>query len=438
MKEIRKHSSLILTVMLSNKIFKTAILGCIIIFYNTAVEAQASDKAKDTSVKIDLLRAPSSPASNLLGMSASDIEKPTDVTAFMASLRNASNNFTAIPTNYAIEFAPFQLLNKTRPLDSKSLVENTENFRRSFVVSLGLKNEDKNDSVAGSKPKTQFGVGVKFAIIRQEIDDKSKQAFLNIWNFQRELNAQVSTLYKNYRNTDSISMSIELRKKVLVQMVREGQLQVSEFELRTRELNELLDRRDAIYKDSLETVEVSLIKKKISEEVKKIKVERKGFNMDFAAGTVVNFLDNRFDNSNVFKIGSWLTGGWNNTEKNSSLLFILRYLYNPKTSLADPDLNLENLHTLDFGGRLIFTAMEKKFLFSGEAIYRSILNDANATSSWKLIVNAEYEIGINQKLTFSFGRNFDGTSYKSGNVIAALNLLFGFGTTSINAKPPAN
>ena len=137
----------------------------------------------------------------------------------------------------------------------------------------------------------------------------------------------------------------------------------------------------------------------------------------------------------ITKTGTWLTGGWTSKKSSLSLLFITRYLYNPKTSFADPNLKLENLHTLDFGGRFIATPMEKKLLLSAEGIYRSILNKAVATSSWRLIFNAEYEIDTNKRLTFSFGRNFDGETYKGGNVISALNLLLGFGKEKVSNKP---
>ena len=51
----------------------------------------------DTTIKVDLLKAPSSPASNLLGIAPSDIEKPTDVSAFMLSLQSATNSFIKLP-----------------------------------------------------------------------------------------------------------------------------------------------------------------------------------------------------------------------------------------------------------------------------------------------------------------------------------------------------
>jgi len=44
-----------------------------------------------------------------------------------------------------------------------------------------------------------------------------------------------------------------------------------------------------------------------------------------------------------------------------------------------------------------------------------------------LVVNAEYDLGTNRKLTFAFGRDFDGTISKGGNLVAMINLIAGFG-----------
>jgi hypothetical protein len=46
-----------------------------------------------------------------------------------------------------------------------------------------------------------------------------------------------------------------------------------------------------------------------------------------------------------------------------------------------------------------------------------------------VVANADYALAANQKLIFSFGRNFDGTITKEGNLVAALTVLFGFGTS---------
>jgi hypothetical protein len=406
----------------------------------------AQKDLSDTSIRIDLLRAPSSPASTLLGMSPSEIEKPTDINAFMFSLRSATNAFTALPSNYAVEIAPFQMFNKTRPLDSKTLVDNKENFRRSFVVSLGIKQVDKNDSISGSAAKTQFAAGIRFAIKRGAIDDVSKQVFENIWNLQQQLNDRYADIQKEIVFRDPVYKMIS--DSIIAVEQRRNQLTDQEFITLMRPLFDLRQNRnqeitDLIRFGKIDTTDIKALfyataidslRKAIAVAAKNLKLERTGFNLDFAAGSVFDFLDSRFNQSSMFRIGSWLTGGWNMPEKNSSALFIVRYLYSPQTALINPELNPDDFHSIDLGGRMVFTALQKKLLLSGEGIYRTILNDAVAKSSWRLMMNAEYEIGVNQKITFSFGRNFDGGTYKGGNVVGAINLLFGMGNQKINSS----
>ena len=88
--------------------------------------------------------------------------------------------------------------------------------------------------------------------------------------------------------------------------------------------------------------------------------------------------------------------------------------------------NIE-LSTFDTGMRLLFNSKNNKFTFGGELIYRSILNAAVTTSSYRYAINSDYEVGKNQIISFVFGRDFNGTINKSGNLLAALNFIIGFG-----------
>jgi hypothetical protein len=62
-----------------------------------------------------------------------------------------------------------------------------------------------------------------------------------------------------------------------------------------------------------------------------------------------------------------------------------------------------------------------------EAIYRSVLQENTIDPNWRLVFSAEYDVGMNQKLSFSFGRNFDRTISRGGNLMTALNFIKGFG-----------
>ncbi|HTD93230.1 MAG TPA: hypothetical protein VK644_05440, partial [Chitinophagaceae bacterium] len=73
--------------------------------------AIAQPTVKDTSITLDILRAPVSPAAALAGIAPSEVEKPTDPTAFMISLQQATNNFSQLPKSYAIDFTPGLIFN---------------------------------------------------------------------------------------------------------------------------------------------------------------------------------------------------------------------------------------------------------------------------------------------------------------------------------------
>ena len=79
------------------------------------------------------------------------------------------------------------------------------------------------------------------------------------------------------------------------------------------------------------------------------------------------------------------------------------------------------------GFRYILGGTQSKFNASLEAVYRSYLSDFEADNSWRLMLNLDYAIVKNQKITFSFGKNYDGTTTKDGNLVAALGTVFGFG-----------
>lgn len=181
------------------------------------------------------------------------------------------------------------------------------------------------------------------------------------------------------------------------------------------------------YLEEKHNIENIQLDNKIRKDIENLKLERYGFFLDISMGTVLDFNNNKFNNSKVTKVGGWVTGGYNWEKHSSTLIFMGRYLYNPDSPLANLALKKENLHTLDMGSRLVLKLLDEKFLMSGECMYRSILNKSDFESSWKYLLNFEYELAKNQRLTFSFGKNFDGEYEKKGNLIVALNLIVGLG-----------
>jgi hypothetical protein len=168
--------------------------------------------------------------------------------------------------------------------------------------------------------------------------------------------------------------------------------------------------------------------KQIQDIASSFQTARVGFTWEFAGGASSEFANKRFDASRLYNAGIWTTVGYTDTTYGAGL-FLARLLHNPDKIFAKDNITnaFANITTFDAGLRYIYLKPQGKFSASVEAIYRSALTANTIDPSWRLVLNAEYAIWANQKLTFSFGRNFDGTVSKDGTLIAALNFLTGFG-----------
>lgn len=396
-------------------------------------------------IKLDLLKAPSSPASALLGFAVSDIEKPTDLSDFMLSVQSASSSYTKLPSSYAVDIAPFYLFrNKGADFSTtgKNGLQSTrfkDYFRQSFVVSLALRNPDS--AFNNFKPSSTYGaLGLKFAIIRPQYNTETKQKLNSIYEKQRTLlmiykigleEKRKSARYeylgiRNIYLLDSIAhlpyLTEEEKKTHAVAMMEDTSSEFGKNELEKSELN-MGFKKDI----QGELAKQSKLEADLQEEAKTFTGHREGLSVDIAGGLSTEFRDKRFDNSKIFNSGVWSTFGYN-WANGSSVLGLARYLYNPDEVFALDNMKNEvtNLSTFDTGLRFIYT--KGKFGGGAEAVYRSILSSGTIKPSWRLVANADYALADNQKIIFSFGRNFDGTLTKNGNLVAALTLLFGFGT----------
>ncbi|WP_293787271.1 hypothetical protein [uncultured Pedobacter sp.] len=407
---------------------------------------QTADQKEIKEVKLDLLKAPSSPASALLGFAVTDIEKPTDVSDFMLSVQSATSSYTKLPSNYAIDIAPFYLF-RNRGADFSTTGKNglqstrfKDYFRQSFVVSLALRNPDS--AFNNFKPTSTYGaLGLKFSIIRPQYNSESKQKLNSIYEKQRALlmiykigleEKRKSARYeylgiRNIYLLDSISrlpyLTVEEKQAHALTMMEDT---TSEYAKNEKEKSVL----NTGFKKDIQTelAKQSKLEADLQAEAKSFTAHREGLSVDIAGGLSTEFRDKRFDNSKIFNSGVWSTFGYNWTN-GSSVLGLARYLYNPDEVFAMDNMKNEvaNLSTFDTGLRFIYT--KGKFGGGAEALYRSILSSGTAKPSWRVVANADYALAENQKIIFSFGRNFDGTITKNGNLVAALTLLFGFGTS---------
>lgn len=376
----------------------------------------------DTTITLDVLKSPVSPAFNMLGISTSAIERPSDLNSFRLSIQNATNNLTAIPNSYAFEIAPFLFGAKKYTL--KDFDSSKHAFLQSFTISAGFTHmgpEGQED--VDSLKTTKVAIGIKFAIIRPGWSENTRKVYL-------ELIKQQEALLNAYELPNMYSDSLQILKDLRVALARDTTLPREEKRERMAKMVADLQRMhnlvDSIQQEGLPGTEAYQRAKAIAAS---FPTERKGVFLDFTTGMVADFPDNRFDNSLVNKAGAWLTGGYENGNKGITSMFIVRYLYHPEVIFADPDgkISADHASTFDAGARFLLSTLNDKFTLSGEALYRSVIGNSMLDPSWRLVLSTEYEVAKNRKVTFSFGRNFDGAISKGGNLVAAINFIAGFG-----------
>lgn len=387
--------------------------------------------AQKESLSLDLLKAPASPASNLLDIAPSEINKPTDVSNLMLNLQDFTSMFKN-NAGYAVDFAPYWLFGKqTKSLDNiikDSLVSDV--VKQTFVLSIAVKNTDStNTKLPVNSVFTSFGF--KFSLFRgKDVSSDIKNKYEDIKNLHRKI------MNGSKKSAEIISPDPDIikKEKVITDLLNQlpvGQTTSPEIERLNRELdetkNKMTDDLDRNKKDD----ENNFVKNSeiIKEKLKDFSIVRTGFLWDFAGGTSLQFKEKQFNNSRIYNAGLWTVLGYA-TKDAGTPLFLLRYMYNPKSDwMATEDFKADgNFSTFDAGVKYEYSPKDSKFTGSLEGLYRSFISGSELKPTWKCVLNLDYAIFPNQHLTLSLGKDFDNNIIKKGNVIAGLSFLSGIGT----------
>jgi hypothetical protein len=388
----------------------------------------------DTSgLTINLLQVPNSAAFSLMDLAPSTIEEPKVPADFVAFVRQATDSFTILPRNYGIEFAPAWIFGRNN-IDFSKFSSNRlgQNIWQSLTFSVGVNHLDDPNLPPGNDRTTQLGFGLKMSLWRGTVEAKHSQ----IDSLYRIMSGVNDSLYQNLEAWfitdpkyklwyDSLT---KLHQKVPISetLIEEAGAQ---WELRT---NALLADSARFRQQILSSFSPQI--NRLRAQVQGMKLNRRGFKLDFAAGMASDFYDQSVTNSQVTRVGAWLTGGWvfnpNKSQLNTSLLGMLRILGNPRQLYRSDTLLLtqDNLF-LDYGGRLILHN-GKRFSLSTEVLGRVTINNDALKPTARYVVNMDYQLTSSIVLSFHLGKNFDGTVTKSGNLITALQLFSSFGKRS--------
>jgi hypothetical protein len=237
-------------------------LLCIVTLNSHVAFAQEKEE-----VKLDLLKAPSSPAANLLGFANSDIDKPTDISSFMLSLQSATSGFSKLPSNYAIDLSPHYLFSKkgsdvtTTGLQSKKF---SDIFHQTFVLSFAVRNPDSTDKDFNPK-STYAGLGFKFSICRGEYDDNTQKALGTISEHQTEILSIMQEATKTYREKNDPAIKALKEKQMAMASAAKDS---NTGQVDPQKLLEIIQSRE--YKDIEESISKLMLVQLSKEEQKVI------------------------------------------------------------------------------------------------------------------------------------------------------------------------
>lgn len=371
--------------------------------------------AQEYETNLDLLAAPASPSLILLDKQPSEIELPSNPTDIMVSLQNASNNYSALPKNYSLEFAPFWIFT-AKNISYSDLTDTTGNFKKTFTQSFLLSIAVSSDEDDASN-KTQLALGIKFSLLRgNKINsefieaNKNRIQILSEINDEASLNENVTAIHSKYKNL-ILADTLDNAGHYAV---------LEEIEINEVKNNMLLEKNDKLRQHERALKKLSATK-----------LKRTGWFLDCAGGFVTDFPGGIFENAMVPKLGAWITFG-NEGKKNFATLVLVRSIYTADETYItrEKKFTRANLFHTDGGLRLILA--KNKFSFSLEGLARittgadDILSENK--SAWKIMFNTNYDLGNNKILTFSLGRDFESTVTTDGTLMAALNLVMGFGS----------
>src|SRR3954463_2557049 len=117
----------------------------LVAFLSAAIHSLGAQKP--SSIELDNLKTPTSPAFELLGVSPTAIARPATPRALATELLSSTNQGTVLPNNYALEVAPYWL----KPHPKLTFQEYTspsagQSIRQTFSVSFATSRDSTADS----------------------------------------------------------------------------------------------------------------------------------------------------------------------------------------------------------------------------------------------------------------------------------------------------
>jgi len=350
------------------------------------------------------LRTPASPAFTILGVAPTSIERPNMPQDFAVSFLNKTQNLSTLPSDYALEFAPFWMFSHPTLTWEKDKSRNIcESIARTWTVSLASA-EIGTDAF----PVTGFAIGFRTSLWSGTSTDRADTAFAKA---TETLGSGPSSMINIAKKPIDEWLVEELAKKI-----ETPERLAEEHRKKTEKIVEDI-KASAEYQKA-----VKLAEEELSGLIPQIQ-ERNGFSLDFAGALAWKAPGKIIDSMSLNQWGIWLTPSYVLDE--CSFVGVARFLQDNENS--------EN-QSIDLGARFIYTI--DKFAISAEAVLRSQKMGGQTESLTRVAGVLEYQIMPNTWLQGTFGKDYQPSA--QGSLLAQLGLSFNFSGKRFQLPTPSN
>ncbi len=389
------------------------------------------------------LRPNASPAYMILGVSPTEMERPTTPKEFIAGIQAASVNGRLAP-NFTMEFTPYELLSSERkdPYKEKAkkyLMDDGYgmNLVRSLAISVAT---SESDTVVLGRlgSGTSASLGVKVLLCHGRMNKSTKEALQQLTRSFKQYTVIRNTvsMLRNMGPDETVTMP-ELDKLLEDRLTFHRDSVSGNNGLTRQERDEALTELEALVAHAKDLLENALrdrggmprdeaigilnrlasqpgdaVDSNLAIANKRFAFVREGDVLEANAAFMGHFVQNSWDSIQAAKYAIWLTPSYrlNLAKKKFDDVMLLDFI--GLVRYTGNNMMVDTASYLDMGAKLQFTF--NKLTMSAEYVGRILPEYKNASGDIyytdRITGSLEYVVNNLITLRASFGRTFDGNS----------------------------
>lgn len=350
----------------------------------------SEDREEDVS-DFDKLRTPDSPAFAILGVSPTEIQRPTTPKGFVAALGGfvtGAGTGLAVPSSFALEVAPYWLLPHRDLSISRYRSQHLARPLRTLSFSIGTTETKRTETDAAGEmvehTDSNIGLGFRTMLFQRGADDECT----------RKANSNAT------RQAQEAVLTGPERQK----LAEAGEVGSAEYNAAFKKL-----------------VRAKIDAKLRTDKCVALVASTNGFTIGMAGAFDVRAADSRLTRAGTSLAGYGLWMDMSYDTKRLSAIAMAR--------ITARKHEMVNREVFDAGFRGIYKL--KSYAISAEALLRYRFAEAYDATTYKLDMAIEYEVISGTWLSFSFGKDFAFAPGDAGSLFSMANLKWGIGKPTI-------